>query len=121
MTFTTYKTPAKDDLSAVHRVLKAMQQQGAKWTWLENGGDWDEKLALHGDSLPSVMTEVQQTDSDFVHFDFEGESGWILFVYGNEPYEVVCNWAPADGGPLSQVIDRATDPKTILVDMDYFS
>ena len=116
MDITTYKTPAKDDRSAVQRVLKAMQQQGAEWTALENGGEDDEAIDLRGLRIERVMKEVQQTDSDFVHFNFEGESGWLLFVYGNEPYEVVCNWAPADDGPLCKIIERATDADSILIE-----
>lgn len=121
-TFTTYTTPAKDDRSAVRRVLLAMDQQGAKWTTLENGGDDDETVDLANITLFEVMKEVQQTDSDFIHFEFEGDTGWILFVYGNEPYEVVANAAPyEDGSEIAQMIERATNPKTILIDLDYFS
>lgn len=90
-------TPPRDERSAVRQTLNALKAKGWAVSGLEysDGEVWDtsEKSII---AMPTeeLLDEIFAVDDIFVHVTRvtrKYEKGWLYFVFGNSPEEVVCN------------------------------
>jgi hypothetical protein len=58
---------------------------------IDNGGDDDEMIRTEG--VEPTLSVMFATDEDRVYILKHGrEVGWVYFVYGNDGYDVVCDY-----------------------------
>ena len=111
----------KDDRSAIRRMIRALKKVGAKVVEL-GPTDWGEPEPLDKLTEKAVLDAIMDYDDICVLFERKGpawtpEKGYsnnhitLRFVMGNEPDEVVCDWAPysEDENSLSKVVDKEAE------------
>jgi hypothetical protein len=64
---------------------------------VDNGGYPDDYALLHSADVRAVMAAVMQTDEDVLFFCRHDKPsgvhpGWVKLVYGNDGYDVVCDY-----------------------------
>lgn len=86
-------TPPRDDVSAVRQTLRTLRAKGWVVTKLEysDGEFYDGSLLGRRHYMNELLAEVMAVEDIFVHVQRGDESGWLYFVFGNDPEEVVCN------------------------------
>lgn len=85
--------PPRDDASAVRQALSTLKGKGWVVTKLEysDGEVYDGRVLSRRHDMNELMAEVMAVDDIFVHFRRGDDTGWLYFVFGNSPAEVVCN------------------------------
>lgn len=82
-----------DEISAVRQVLDELRTTGWKAVYLEYpcSSDLTEVWEFSPEQL---LDEVTATDDVFVHVmhDEHKDAAWLLFVFGNDPDEVVADY-----------------------------
>ena len=95
------KYPPATDLQGVKRVYKALVEAG----FGIDTQDCDTGKRIKGDKA-TVIAEATAADDGYFIVTKDGDDfGWIWFVYGNDPGEVVCDHTTN----LSFVIDPLTE------------
>lgn len=93
------------DKSAIRQILKALANDG-----------WEPYSVFDGEEITSLRREgnavkaavklaTTTTDAVFVYVEREGERGTVLFVLGNEPFEVAADYSTN----LEPAIESLTD------------
>lgn len=62
------------------------------------GGDW---AINYSKDAEAIMAALRSTDSDKLYINKEGVGrpiGWVLLVWGNQPWEVVADYTESVGG-----------------------
>lgn len=90
------------DRSAISQVIDGLTKAGWTLDRVYNGGDEDEPTP----TKDKAMEEILAVDDAFLHVKRDGDTGWVRFVMGNDPEEVVCDHTVN----LSDAIDPVTDP-----------
>lgn len=90
----------KTDLAGVKQVYKALVAAG----YTVETQDCDTRERIRGDKK-TVIAEAYAADDGYFIVTKDGEDfGWVWFVYGNSPEEVVCDHTVN----LSPVLDPLT-------------
>lgn len=98
----------KTDESAIRQVIKALQAAG--WR-LNNVHDGEDVIPARNDAdtaLAAIMA-VDEARLDVLQRDGVGEvslRGWVLFVLGNDPEEVACDYTVNLSDVLEPLFDR---------------
>ena len=93
------------DQSAVKQIIKALANDGWEPYAVNDG---EETVSLRRESKPAkaaVKQVMGTTDAVLVYVEREGERGTVLFVLGNEPFEVAADYSPN----LNDTIEPLTD------------
>lgn len=90
------------DKAGVRQTYRALK--GAGYTIVVQDGAGEE---FHGLNENDAIGEVMSCDDGyFLVFDADGNRvGWVWFVFGNDPEEVICDHATS----LSHVLDPLTE------------
>ena len=94
-------TPSTDR-SAISQVIDGLTKAGWTLDRVYDGGDED----IPTPTKPEAMEAITAVDDAFLHVARNEDTGWVRFVMGNEPIEVVCD----NTVNLSDAIDPVTDP-----------
>lgn len=93
MNLTTYKTAASTDHAAIVRIVRGMQELG--WT-CPAYHDSEERVKLLVTSPEHIADCLTETDMSTLYFAKGEHKGCILFVMGNEPFEVAADCSMSD-------------------------
>lgn len=95
------KTP-RDDRDGVNQTWKALTNSG--YTIVVIDGEGQE---FHNLKRKEAIQEVMSCDEGYFVAvnEFGRREGWVWFVFGNDPDEVVCDYTTS----LSHVIDPLTE------------
>lgn len=90
----------KDDRAGIRQTIKVLLDTGHTLLYVNNGGD-DEVVKTAAEALEECMA----ADEAYLHVQLpQGLStGWVRFVLGNDPEEVVCDFTVN-----LDVVDRLT-------------
>lgn len=77
------------DRGGIQQVLRALAESGHTLSYVFDGEE-DVKVDTKGQALDAIMA----VDDAFLHVTLpDGErTGWVRFVLGNDPDEVVCDY-----------------------------
>lgn len=98
MALTTYTTAPKTEGAAVRRLILGMQEKG----WRAHAyNDGEETHVLETVSKASIASLLMETEQAWLYWrkDVGGETlkGTMMFVFGNEPHEVMADCSMDDG------------------------
>lgn len=85
------------DRAAITQTLKALAEAGWTAHAVDQREDEPEKVA----TVQQAVKLVMEVDEAFVFVRRGEETGWVFFVLGNDPDEVICNHTVG----LSDVLD----------------
>lgn len=95
-------TAPKTDESGIRLTIRALVAAGYKLDSVNNGGEDNEPVSTEKEAIE----EATASDHAFLFVtDADGEESWVMFVLGNEPFEVICNHS----GDLDHVLTPLTD------------
>lgn len=85
----------KDDTAGIRQVIRALKANG----W-EIDSAWDGEESLENPNETDAIDWVMACDQGHIYFkqmsekypDRVNETGWVFFVLGNDPDEVVCDY-----------------------------
>lgn len=76
------------DRAAVRKALQALYLAGYEFIDCQFGDDPE-----HVDTVDQALEHVMSVDDCFVTVRLsDGSEGWVRFVLGNEPFEVICDY-----------------------------
>ena len=90
----------KDDKAAIRAIIRAVRAAG--WH-LDHVNDGEEETAVTTEE--AALDAITAVDEARLYVRKQGRRGWVLFVMGNEPYEVAANYTVN----LTDAIDPLTD------------
>lgn len=100
------------DKAAVKYIFDALVEAGGQVEWTFDGEEYFE-FPEGSTDWAEVTPDMFQTDDEhvkFVHKDNPDDRVTIYFVYGNEPFEVACDWSAPDlDTGLAAVLNKVTD------------
>lgn len=97
-------TAPSSDKAAIRQTIRALRKADHIITG-GHDGEYD-FTCTPGESEDSIIGNLMACDSSILRVTLpDGESGWMYFVLGNEPFEVICNHTVN----LSPVLDPLTD------------
>lgn len=88
----------------VRRTVKALLAAG--YALQTNNGD-DLTPETPTDSLTAILGEMMQTDDEYLMAYKDGRTSWVRFVYGNDGYDVICDYTVSLEDVLKPVNDYA--------------
>jgi len=87
------------DKAAIRQVIRALRASDHK---IYGGHDGEEEVTYFNASEDDIIGDMTACDSSKLYVTLpDGTEGWILFVLGNEPFEVICDHTTN----LSDVLD----------------
>ena len=92
---------------AIRQLVATMGNHGAKPRYINNGEE-----VLYVTDSDDLLSMLASTDSDIIGFRSDTAKINVQLVYGNDPFELVSNWWPAEGllsDALDQMLDRWAD------------
>ena len=92
---------------AIRQLVTTMGNHGAKPRYINNGEE-----VLYVTDSDDLLSMLASTDSDIIGFRSDTAKINVQLVYGNDPFELVSNWWPAEGllsDALDQMLDRWAD------------
>lgn len=90
----------KDDKAAIRAIIRAVRAAG--WH-LDHVNDGEEEIAVATEE--AALDAITAVDEARLYVRKQGRRGWVLFVMGNEPYEVAADYTVG----LTDAIDPLTD------------
>jgi len=88
-----------NDTSGVTQTVKALNNAGWKPLWVQYTGEDEMELV---NTVAEAIEEIMAVDDCFLIVEKDGDRGWVRFVMGNDPDEVVCDYTTK--------LDDALDP-----------
>ena len=89
--------------AAITRLIRALNRAGAKPTFIDNGED---RVDVRDMGERKVLAEMFQTDREHLRLQVpNGPRITLDFVYGNDPFDMLCDFWPCDG-PLGETVER---------------
>lgn len=77
----------KTDESGIRQTIRALKKAGYTLAYVYDGED-DVSVSTEQEAIEAIMA----VDDAHLHVDSaEHVAGWVRFVMGNEPFEVICN------------------------------
>lgn len=92
----------KNDEQGVRQVYRALVGAGYKVSVVDGEGEQFDHLTTEAEAIAEAMS---CDDGYFVAFQNRERVGFVWFVYGNAPEEVVCDYSLS----LSHVLDPLTN------------
>lgn len=80
-------TPSSDR-AGIRRTVNALTLDGWTMAFVTTPGEDREPVA----SPKAALDEIMNLDDAFLIVERDGEQGWVRFVMGNDPVEVVCDY-----------------------------
>jgi len=74
----------ESDSAGIRQVIRALRKAGWELAYVENGEE-TERVKTE----PEAVEIATATDLAWIHFSRGDERGWVFFVLGNDPEEVV--------------------------------
>jgi hypothetical protein len=94
-------TAPSSDLAAIRQTIRALRAAGWTLDRVYVGDDEDQPVSTETEAI-AVITAV---DDAYLYVKRGDETGWVRFVMGNDPDEVICDHTLT----LSAVLDPLTD------------
>ena len=91
----------KTDEAAVRAIIRALRGAGWRLEFVDDG----EELVPTATEAVAIETVMSVDQATLSVTNAVGATGWVLFVLGNDPEEVACNYT----ANLSDAIDPLTD------------
>lgn len=88
------------DRGGIQQTIRALKEAGWELHQVADGGDENENVATEPEALDAIMA----VDDAYLIVKRGDDTGWVRFVLGNDPEEVICDHT-AD---LSDVLDPLT-------------
>lgn len=76
------------DRGGIQQVIRALKADAWELDFVYDGGDDDQPVSTETEAVNAVMA----VDDAFLNFKRGDETGWVRFVLGNDPDEVVCDY-----------------------------
>lgn len=92
------------DRGGIRQTMNALKEAGWLPLWVDDGGDEDENVKCS--TTHEVEEAVTAVDDAFVVVEKGTERGWVRFVLGNSPDEVVCDYTVKLDEALDPMFDR---------------
>lgn len=93
-------TPPSTDRAAIGHVIDGLIKAG--WTLVEVDDRGDENIKVT--TKAEAITAITDVDNAFLIVTKDDETGWVWFVLGNEPFEVVCDHDTILSEPIDAVV-----------------
>jgi len=77
--------PTSDE-AGIRQVIRALKADGWELDFVFDG---EEEIPVTGER--EAIDAITAVDDAYLNVKRTSETGWVYFVLGNEPYEVVCN------------------------------
>lgn len=90
------------DKAGVRQTYRTIKNAGLRVVVVDGAGEEFHNLTTEDEVIAEVMS---CDDGYFIVFDGDQRIGFIWFVFGNDPEEVICDYATS----LSYLIDPLTD------------
>lgn len=78
----------KDDRAGITQIVRALDKAG----WIPTRVDYGDGEYVIAHGVPETVDEVVAVDDAFVIVQRGTRDGWVRFVLGNDPDEVVCDY-----------------------------
>lgn len=94
-------TAPSSDKAAIRQTIRALKAAGWTLDRVYGGEDEDQPVTTETEAIDAVTA----VDDAHLHVKRGAETGWVRFVMGNDPDEVICDRTLT----LSDVLDPLTD------------
>ena len=89
---------------ATRFALKRLAEEGCKFVTVDDGGEFEEWIDVKEKGQEEIIEDLTAVDQSQLLIETpEGKQKWIMFVYGNDTNEIICDYH------TDPIIDKVSD------------